>query len=255
MVWIQHDAKISQGNSGGPLIDKVARVFGVNTFVNLRAEFGYASHVKHLRELLASRSEEIAPLPDARQVARTQVSSQRMQELVATINGFDWKPATAQQYADIAELAKQMTLAKHALTLRNGGTGVIQRVARTADQTFAGLRDVSWSLEHFQQFNTFAIDQLSSPGEGVLLLASVLGGDADNNAALLRVSGKDQSDRSLMLGVGTSTMRRAERGSHWLLFGIVLPQTAKIRGQDQNSQQQTPIVLTHYVFAVQVKRT
>ena len=43
MEWIQHDAKISPGNSGGPLIGEKDQVYGLNTFVHVKAEFGYAS--------------------------------------------------------------------------------------------------------------------------------------------------------------------------------------------------------------------
>jgi len=40
--WIQHTAKISPGNSGGPLLDANAEVLGVNTFVHMAAEYGFA---------------------------------------------------------------------------------------------------------------------------------------------------------------------------------------------------------------------
>ena len=50
-LWIQTDAGISPGNSGGPLISEDGQILGMNTWVNTQADFGYASHIKYLREL------------------------------------------------------------------------------------------------------------------------------------------------------------------------------------------------------------
>ena len=38
------------------VIDQQGRVLGINTFVNPKAEFGYASHIRYLRELVATAS-------------------------------------------------------------------------------------------------------------------------------------------------------------------------------------------------------
>lgn len=51
--WIQHDAPISQGNSGGPLLNMQGEVIGINTWVGLGGEnLSFAADVKHLASLL-----------------------------------------------------------------------------------------------------------------------------------------------------------------------------------------------------------
>jgi hypothetical protein len=231
MVWIQHDAKISPGNSGGPLIDETGKVFGVNTLVHVKAELGYACHVKHLREVAGSVSEQIEPLPEAREVLRATVSSQRISQLFDAVSAFQWKPDTAEQYESVAELAKQMTLAKHAHAVQSRTPSlrpdVIQRVAEIADRKFAALGQVSWTAEHFEAINAFAADQINQVGEGVLLFSSVLGSVRNKNTLLMEIEG---SGESVMLNVG-SNVTRIRPGSQWLVVGFVTPQVVQVKSQ------------------------
>jgi S1-C subfamily serine protease len=250
MVWIQHDAKISPGNSGGPLIDQAGRVFGVNTFVHVKAGFGYASHVRYLRELAGAASDRVEPLPDPREALRTVVSSQRMNQLFDAISLFRWKPATAEQYESIAGLAKQMTLAKHAQAVgsRAGNLqpNVVRSVAQVADQKFAELGRVPWSSRHFQAFNTFAKDQIDKAGEGVLVYCSVLGSAPDQNALLMEIEG---TGVSVVVRAGPNVMR-VSRGTRWLVLGFVLPQVVHVRSQTQSAARPARLVLTHYMLLV-----
>jgi len=64
MIWIQHSARIAQGNSGGPVVNKQGQVLGINSFVN-ELSFGYAIPVRYLRALMAlCNDSQVTPLPD-----------------------------------------------------------------------------------------------------------------------------------------------------------------------------------------------
>jgi peroxiredoxin len=63
MIWVQTDAVLRGGNSGGPLCDHLGRVMGVNTFIAARQAYGFAAHVSHVSALLAKPRPQLLPLP------------------------------------------------------------------------------------------------------------------------------------------------------------------------------------------------
>ena len=167
MKWIQHDAKISPGNSGGPLLNEKAQVFGLNTFVHSKAEFGYASHVAYVRQLLDQASAELEPLPVAKKGMHTNVSSGQIRELARQAARMRWIPKTPQEYAVVADLAKQMTIVKQvSLDAAAGKNQVAQRVAGVADEEFANLQKRKWSHAEINAIQTFALPTLDDHGGG-----------------------------------------------------------------------------------------
>ncbi len=247
MIWIQHDAKISPGNSGGPLIDERGRVFGLNTFVHLKAEFGYASHIRYLRELSDRAADELETLPDARKAFRTAVSTTRMLDLFNQIVTFDWLPRSPEQHQQLVELAKQMTLAKHARTAQSGNQQqqrAIQRVAEVADERFAEIQKVGWNTGRLRAINSFTDVSINGAGEGVFAFCSVLG-NAENESALLA---KIEGTNKLVLMRGGPELARIPRNSKCVVLGLLLPQLVRVRDRARSMDQPTPVVLTHYVL-------
>jgi S1-C subfamily serine protease/peroxiredoxin len=61
-VWIQTNAAISPGNSGGPLLNFSGEVIGINTWVARGANLGFATHIKHLAAMQRDMFSEAMPL-------------------------------------------------------------------------------------------------------------------------------------------------------------------------------------------------
>jgi len=190
-VWIQHTAKISPGNSGGPLLDDKSEVVGVNTFIHIAAEYGFASHVRYLRELLekADESGKLTPLPGVLLAAFPEdpypesrpgpvvVSVDAMKELYAMGQMFKLRPKSDAQYELLAGLAKMIGFAKWAQAHPPRDPPLteetLKKMADAADDLFGKLANVKFTSAEMQAVNRFAARQMS-PGAGTLFFGQVL---------------------------------------------------------------------------------
>jgi len=217
LVWIQHQAKISPGNSGGPLFIEGGKVIGVNSFVHQVADFGFACHVRFLRELADRSTDTPSPLPRGRGPAAedpaepvADLSSEQMQELFDACKQFAWNPSEAQQYQKMAQLAGAMATA-------NG------KQDETATTLFGQLRGVSFNDSQINAINGHAVGQLEQVGQGILLFATVQ--QAAENALLMKVTGKKEFILVMNLPPQAS---EASQGQKFLIVGLISPQAAQL---------------------------
>jgi S1-C subfamily serine protease len=201
--WIQHTAKLSEGNSGGPLVDMAGAVVGINTWVDRQAGFSYSLHVRHLRELRDAVAGQVEPLRDyARKEARvndllTQLTPERIDEWLAAAESMGWSPESARDYEVLQQLAWAVTAVKLPDTLAGGRLeerlDPLLRAARKVEQRLAALK---WDAAgQVTLINELSLAQVARPMAGVFLFGIVertVEGDAGERGALVKLAGADQ---------------------------------------------------------------
>lgn len=287
MVWIQHDVKIAQGNSGGPLINKNGQVVGVNSFVN--ELFGYASHVQYLRALTAlCQDDQVKPLPEFNPAAKppspqpppkpkpepkpgpepeskpepqpvpkpappaNALSPEGLRQLFDACAAFKWKPETPEHYDALAEFARAMTMVKH-FHLRPDAGGApkeaVAACAEAADKLFTEMKGAGWTAEHFAAINKLAADRLGQSGRGAVFYGSVaINSDTLQGAAGVIVMQPDGIDKKVVVKVGDE-VARSPVGSKWLVLALVAG-TGELRDNQGNSQP-CSMLETHFMFKVE----
>ncbi len=260
-LWIQTDATVSQGNSGGPLLDEKCRVIGVNTFANLSARFGFASHVKYLKSLADRASGEVTPLKPLSEITppkshrsgsrrseprEVTITRDKLQRTFDAAAAFDWAPDDRRDYGVLEDLALMFTFCKEP------NAKVPFELSDLADRLFAKMKMISWRDEQLRAINRQGVGRLSTPGHGAVFVGTVVklakiktGKDDYKTALVIYVSGASElllvplDDDALTPMVGTRLM----------VLGVVMPQTGKV-SVSKNRKRTFRLIRSHHTLSV-----
>jgi S1-C subfamily serine protease len=203
-LWIEHDARIAPGNSGGPLLDLAGRVIGVNTWVDPASGVGYAISAKYVLQLGKKLLPKVAPLTEFRHdkdlyslahhfgkedSPDEQVSPDNLQKLFDASAARHWRVRDRGDYAEMQQLARSLLVAK-----TGEGRGSLREAAKYADGLLEHLATMSWDAEtQIKPINQAARGILGQKGVSVFCFGEVLS-----------TTHFDQGDLTLLRLVGNS---------------------------------------------------
>mgnify|MGYP002623864518 CR=1 FL=1 len=251
LTWIQHTAQLSEGNSGGPLVNAYGKVVGINTWMDRDTQFSFALHAKHVRELLRNPLPKLAPLeqfarrPRRLETAASRLSAEHIAALLAEGDSCSWEPVDLAQYDQLAELAWSIVAMGTLDGLRLvPGEARQRQVSLAADQALAHIRQCDWSDSAKRAVvNRLAQERLENPSTGVFFFARVehvFRGEGGRKALLMRLEGGD----ILLLLPVDSHLSLPQVGTLSLVLGVAWPDAVVQFGENPPAPRRAQRVVT-----------
>jgi S1-C subfamily serine protease len=227
-TWLQHTARLSEGNSGGPLANEQGEVIGLNVWVDRQTDFSYALPVAALQNLQAQAFDDVQPLErfalaEARVRAATwQTSAIKLRQLADEARMLKWQVHDRADYTRLQHLAWGVTLAnapEHFTSKKELGNR-LDDLVKEADRVAAQLHQHRWTDGgQIIVLNEFAEKELTRPGAGVVFFGTVqrvVEGKRQERALLVQLAGFDQ----MLLVPVVGQLSAPEAGAQCLFVGV-----------------------------------
>jgi hypothetical protein len=253
-LWIETDAKMQPGNSGGPLLDEKWRAIGVNSFVSPKVDIGYASHIKYLKELADKSSDAPTPLKSPPEPAspaglnpgasaapapKITISRDQIPKLFNAAVGFHWKPSKPADYQVLKNLALLLTLCKAQRDRPD--------LAGFADGLFGKIKQVEWNPDRIRAVNLYAVSEMGKPGQGAVFVGTMMGRGKDpagkNVALAFQIPGLSD-----LLLVPVADDIKIAQGSRVLVWGLILPKTGTAQIAGKSEPQAVRLIQSQYLL-------
>ncbi len=259
--WIQHTANLSEGNSGGPLLDAGGAVIGINTWVDKKTGFNYAIRAAALDHLSKNLLDDVVPLEEfasreARDgAARNRLMAGQLDRLYEQAREMNWAPRDEQQYLVLQELAWSLTAAR-----LPGGLGIDsatqpplsrQSFAQEADQIEARLMTDRWQA--FQQvtlINEQAARQLDQSSTGLFFFATVdrvVAGEDGVRGMLCELAGFKKTLLIPLDGIKLDP----EPGTHCLVLGVNHRGQQVHYGDNPLKLNRAPVIISRLILVLE----
>jgi len=241
--WIQHEAEIFGGNSGGPLLDKHGVVLGINTWKDESINGHFALHCKALSQLLKRPMDRVEPLtkyqqrdtPPADRLARM-IDVNALRSLFTRLELNDWTPQNAEDYDSFGILGLALTVLEMAEFDPEDPRAQAWRAQ--VSEFLDKMQKVDWLSDQSRvdKINGYAEAALEEPtrGQGVFFIMDVQTGAIGPNFYLMHgVVGKTR----VVVRLLDPTFRPGPAMGKYLVPGVVV-------GGDVVNNQPAPVILS-----------
>lgn len=255
--WIQHTAAITEGNSGGPLLDPQGCVVGVNTWVDKQTGFSYALHPMYLNRILQTPWTEPTPLEQlATQQARfaaamQRLSIERVERLFKEAKAMRWAPRSRIEYQTLQQLALAITQTR--VWASSGGSKIIgdellEPLITAVDLIEAEIENqANQIIQQLILLNEFAFQELFDASEGLIFVATVdkqFEGEDGERGMLVILSGYEQK----VFVPLNDVFLNPDPGSHYLIVGLNQNGQVVRFGDNPLKLESAPVIISRTIL-------
>jgi len=278
--WIQHDASIDHGSSGGPLLTLDGKVIGINTLGHKLSNF--AVDVMYL-EMMYKGNQDVQPkslaevwkndkpnfgqpeqvgegpaipgddgpgqIPEA---DRLLITPDLIKQQILAAESRNWTPAEPQHYEELQKLAQTLDKARRLIDDKNYSEEKRNALQAALDEALQKLKDLTKSatVEQQEAVNRFVMEYTFEKDQGVFAYAMVRGAGPSRqgkSVVVLEITGRPEPE-AILLPVSQGA-KQFTPGSHWLIVGIRRTGT-QLRDPNSGKVVKGMIVNANHAFKV-----